>query len=99
VVRFETKPVAAAPVPVAPKPRTLGWIFGGVGVLALGSFGYFGLSGKSLDNELERECAPRCSSDRVDHVRTQYIVADVSLGVGLVSLALATYFFLAPERR
>ncbi len=80
---------------------TSGWVFGGIAVVAVGSFVGFGLAGKSLDSKLEGECAPRCASNRVDSVRTLYTVADVSLGLGLVSAALATYFFLShsPARR
>lgn len=79
----------------APTSPTSGWVFGGIAVVGIGSFVGFGLAGKSLDGKLADQCAPRCGSDRVDSVRTLYTVADVSLGIGLVSAALATYFFLS----
>jgi hypothetical protein len=79
--------------------QTLGTIFGGVGVLGLAGFTIFALSGNSEKSDLEAPvsaggCAPNCTSEQVDSVRQKYLLADISLGVGLVSLGLATYFFL-----
>lgn len=91
------------PAPLAPAERsassspgipTLSYVLGGVGLAALGSFTYFGLSGSSLEATLDRECSPRCASARVDAVQTQYIVADVSLGVGIISLGVAAWLAL-----
>jgi hypothetical protein len=42
-------------------------------------------------------CAPNCSQDRVDGMRTKFVVSDVLLGVGLVSLGVGAYFFFAPS--
>ncbi len=87
--------------PVAPPPEppftatTLPWILGGVGVVALGSFAFFGLRARSRLDELKAECAPNCDPAEKSSLQTQLIVADVSLGVSLVSFGLATYFFLS----
>ncbi len=69
-------------------------IFGAVGVLALGSFGYFAVSGANEKSRLRGQCAPACTDEEIDTLRTSYIAADVSLAVGLVSLGIAAYFFL-----
>ena len=66
----------------------------GVGALGVAGFTVFGLLGHSRQGELERTCAPNCQSGQIDGVRTQYLLADTCLGVGLVSLGLATYLFV-----
>lgn len=76
----DTKSASAIP--------TASYVFGGVGVLALASFGYFALRGHSTQS-----CAPHCTSDEVDRLHSQYLAADISLVIGLASLGAATYFF------
>lgn len=88
-----------APEP-APEPASSGsipaatLILGGVGLLALGSFAYFGASGESKQSDLE-SCKPSCDSDDVSDVRTRYLVADVSLAIGVLALGGATYFYFS----
>jgi len=99
-------PVAKTPAPEqrAPSPgpsshvSPLAWVLGGVGVVALGSFSYFALRGKSQENDLESSCAPNCSHDDYSSMKQKYLVADVSLGVGVLALGAATYFFLHPTK-
>jgi hypothetical protein len=69
-------------------------VVGGIGVLALGSFAIFGLGGKSDVSDLEKTCKPHCAETDVDKARTKLIIADISLGVGVVALGVATYLFL-----
>jgi len=89
----------AAPVPPPVEPpftaTTLPWILGGVGVVAFGSFAFFGLRARSRLDELKSECAPSCDPEEKSSLQTQLVVADISLGVSLVSFGLATYFFLS----
>lgn len=73
---------------------TASWIFGGIGVLALGSFGTFAVLGAQEKARLRTTCSPGCSDTEVSTLRTDYLVADISLGVGIVALGLATYFLL-----
>jgi hypothetical protein len=76
---------------------TRSWLpygFAGLGVLGVTGFTVFGLWGHSQESDLEKSCAPFCRSSQVDEVRTKYIVADACLAVGLVSLGVATYYFL-----
>jgi hypothetical protein len=85
----------ATPAPAAASgPPVLAYILGGVGALSLGSFAYFGITGQSDASNLRKTCAPNCSDSSVSDVRQKLLIADVSLGVGVVSLAFAGYFLL-----
>jgi len=81
------QPGGSRPVPA------MTWVLGGLGLVALGSFSYFGLTGKSDADKLQ-DCKPYCAEADVDSARQKLLIADVSLGVGLVSLGAATYLFL-----
>ena len=69
-------------------------IVGGVGVLAIGSFAIFGLGGKSDVSDLEKTCKPHCAQSDVDAAKTKLLIADISLGVGIVALGVATYLVI-----
>jgi hypothetical protein len=68
-------------------------VVGGIGVLALGSFAIFGMGGKNDVDDLQK-CKPNCDADKVDSARTKLIIADISLGVGIVALGVAAYMFI-----
>jgi hypothetical protein len=70
-------------------------IFAGVGVLGLSGFAAFGGWGYADESRLAESCRNRCSRSDVSSVRTKYVLADVSLGVGVVGLALGTYFYFS----
>lgn len=87
--------------PEAPPPSTAdepsivpALVVGGIGVVAIGSFALFGLQGRSDVDDLEK-CKPRCAERDVDAARTKLIIADISLGVGVVALAVSTYMILS----
>lgn len=63
------------------------WAIGVVGVAGLGIFGVLGGIGLKEKADAEEECAPECSDDVLDSIRTKFIVADVALAAGLVTLA------------
>jgi hypothetical protein len=67
---------------------------GGVGLAALGGFTFFALTGQRERTRLEEACSPGCTDAQIDGLKTRYILADVSLGVGIVALGLAAYFWL-----
>jgi hypothetical protein len=96
-----TAPVAPPPPPQEVEsgdgggPPVLAFVLGGVGVVGLGAFVTLGVLGKSQRDDLRDSCAPSCPEDDVSSVRTKLILADVSLGVGVVSLGVATYLFIA----
>ncbi|MGC4067158.1 MAG: hypothetical protein QM784_21465 [Polyangiaceae bacterium] len=65
----------------------------GVGGLGIASFVGFGLAGKSLEHDLDK-CAPNCTSHgTADRMHTRYLIADISLGVGVLSLGAAAYSY------
>jgi hypothetical protein len=97
-------PRAPPPAPAPPSPDrpipVVAYVLGGVSVAALGSFAYFAIKGKIEQTDLESRCAPRCRQDEADSMRTKYLVADVSLGVAVLSLGVATVVVLTrPKAR
>ncbi len=76
-------------------PGTGTFVAAGVGVLALSSFAYFGLLASSDASNLRETCAPHCREDDVDAVRSKLVIANVSLGVGIVALGVAGALWLA----
>lgn len=77
------------------KISPLVYVFGGVGLLAAGSFTYFALDGKSRENTMN-DCKPGCDPDDVSKMRRSYLLGDVSLGVAVASLGLGAYFLARP---
>ncbi len=93
---------AASPGPRLPErepPRVrttagpLPWLLGGVGVLALGGGAAFGVKWMG-----DTDCRPRCSSEEVARIRTDGVLTDVFVGVGLVSLGVSAALFLRAQR-
>jgi hypothetical protein len=71
------------------------YVAGGIGGVALSSFAFFGITGAVERSDLiDRGCKPNCPDDQISDVRTKFIIADISLGVAIVSLAAATFLFL-----
>jgi hypothetical protein len=70
------------------------FVAAGVGVAALSSFAYFGLSAQGEADDMRNTCAPNCPVERVDAVRSKLVVANVSLGVGIASLGLAAVLWV-----
>lgn len=68
-------------------------VVGGIGVAALGSFAFFGISGKNDVDDLQK-CKPRCAETDVDKARTKLIIADISLVGGVVALAVSAYMII-----
>lgn len=102
LLRVEMTPLETAPLSdsavlrIEETPsRLLVPALAGVGALGLVGFGALGAWGRSSEANLRDTCSPRCSDDQVAGVRTKYLMADVSLGVGVVGLAAATYFFFS----
>jgi hypothetical protein len=90
--------------PVAPetpekkRPTVIPYVLGGVGVLAFGSFAYFGLHARSRLNSLRDDCAPHCDPAERPSIQRELVVADVSLAISVVSLGVGAYlYFSAPK--
>ncbi len=92
----DPRPTAAR----APTERPVPWpvyALGGVSLVGLGAFAGFGAAGASAKSDLE-VCRPSCLDTDVSSVRTKFIVADISLVVGVVALAgAAAFYFTRPE--
>jgi hypothetical protein len=63
-------------------------IAAGAGAVALGGFIYFRVRASNGYDSLG-ECRPYCSTDRVDEVRSRYVLSSVALGISGVALATA----------
>ncbi len=110
-VRFVASPATSPPPP--PEPNAMAeaaplsrvpsaaWIFAGLAVASFASETYFGLSGLGQYNRDTgtgpNSCAGHCPASEKSSIQTQFAIADVSLGVGVVSAGLAVYFFLRPR--
>ena len=80
------------PVPVVTYPLL------GAGVAGLAVFGAFAGLGKSKQNGLEHNCAPTCTDSQLKPMKTDYLIGDVGLGVGVAALvATAVVYFARPE--
>jgi len=87
------EPEVTRPVPFVVYPLA------GAAVVGLGLFTGFAIASSGKRSDLQNRCAPVCTSSDVDGVKTLQIVADVSLIVGVVSLAAASFLYLTrPER-
>jgi hypothetical protein len=101
LIQVELEPMTTEPggpgsPGVAPSTRrSLLWpgIFAGAGALGVAGFATFAVWGRSNQSKLERTCSPVCNPEQVSDVRTKYVIADVSLGVGVASLAVGAYLF------
>ncbi len=90
----------STPPPATSKERPVPWpvfALGGLGLVGAGGFVGFGIAGTRGKADLE-DCKPTCTEDQLSPVRTKFIVADVSLAIGIVAVGVATVLFLTrPE--
>lgn len=84
------------PPPVVPAKSspTMAYVLGGVGVAALGGFAAFAIAGKSAQSAMDG-CKPNCTQGKVDKMRRRYLLADISLGVGVLSLGAGGYLYFS----
>lgn len=68
-----------------------------LGAVGIGSFVYFGLRSHSAKQDLEA-CKGHCPVDDVRAVERDQVVADVSLGLGLVALGAAAYLYFGEAK-
>jgi hypothetical protein len=93
VVQFSGETPSSAATTTSGGSVPLGtWVFGAVGVAALGVFGYFGIRG--LGDFEHRGCDTGCSASDKSDVNAEFRVADLALGVGLIALGVATVLYL-----
>src|SRR6478752_6142470 len=107
LVAVRLPPLATAAPPAAATTSSSGrrlspafFVTAGLGAAGLTSFGVFALLGNGQKSKLD-DCKPSCSSDQhagFDAMRRDYLIADISLGVGLASAGVATWLFLSSRR-
>ncbi|MET0385274.1 MAG: hypothetical protein ABW321_04910 [Polyangiales bacterium] len=93
-------PASPAATDASPHPiPVISYVLGGTLLVGAGMYAYFGLSGLSKENELEKlppdtACGSLCSAGRRD-----YILADIGLGVAVGSAIGAVAAFLLYDPR
>lgn len=102
VVTLERRAAPASRAPVVPSraperssgipPSVL--VFGGVAVVSLGAFGYFGATGLSRWDKCHDG---GCTAADASYVNARWVGADVALGLAVVSAGLATWFYLSRD--
>ena len=103
LIEIELLPLAPPPQPKADPPRleskppVLPWVLVGTGVAGIAAFTVIGSAGLSEEGKLERTCAPSCSDEQLKSVKTKYLIADISLGVGITSLLVGGYMLLTHD--
>ena len=90
----------AAPVvvPQAKPPSPVAYVLGGVGIVGMIGWAYFGLTGTSDAHTLRATCAPNCSTSAVSHVNTKLALADAGMAVGIAGIVSGGIVFLATRR-
>lgn len=101
---FDSPTASAAQTPVTPPPAApvmerptpvLVYPLLGVGVAGLGGFAVFSLLGQSKESDLEKQCAPSCTEDDLQPMKSHYLIGDISAGVGAAALIAAGVVYLA----
>jgi hypothetical protein len=90
----------AKSAPASNARRTAGWVVGGVGVVALGVGGYFGLQAFAKRKDSNELCPTdtTCSGPGVTYNQEAYTnawVSNIGIGVGVVGVAVGTYLILS----
>jgi hypothetical protein len=81
--------------------RPYAFVAGGVGVAGVAGFIILGAMGRSKQSDLDASCGPThsCNQSDVDAIKTKYLLADVSLGLGIAGLGagVALFFLSQPK--
>jgi len=76
-------------LPRSPLPYTIG----AVGLTGVAAGILTTVWGNKDNTELENQCSPNCNPSSQRHIKTLYTIADVSYGVGIAALGVATWMF------
>lgn len=94
------KQAPSTPPPEPEHTRSVGpWIVGGVGLVALGIGGYFGVSAIGKRRDVEGACPGNVCTDpamvdRNDQAKRAAVVSDVAIGVSAVAIGTAIVWFV-----
>jgi hypothetical protein len=96
----EKKDDAPKPVATSGSTRTLGYVVGGVGIVALGVGAAFGVIALKKTREYKDVCPGGACTDEGgialhDDAKTAATISTIGLGVGIVGVGLGTYFLLS----
>jgi hypothetical protein len=83
------------------KPPIAAWVAAGGALAGFGTFAGFALLGQGEKQKLE-ECKPNCTEsdgEHYDSMKTAYLVADIGLGVGIVSATVAAVLFVSATNK
>lgn len=87
-----------APPPPPKKVPILAYVAGGVALVGFGSFAAFSIMGRGKESDLANGgsvgCEPNCTNAQISPIKRDYIIGDVSLGVGIFALAAAVVLAL-----
>jgi hypothetical protein len=83
--------------PVERRVHPAPWIALGVGAAGVASFAFLAASGRAEERRLEKSCAPRCRDAQLQSVKTTYLVADISLAVGVSGALVGGYLLLTRD--
>ena len=95
----EKKPVTDE-APAGNGKRTVGYVIGGVGIVALGVGSYFGVRAFSKWGERNDHCTPDCSpaaKSAGDDAKTAATISNIGIGLGLVGIGVGTYLVLTAK--
>jgi hypothetical protein len=87
--------------PARDEPRAVpGAVYGlgAVAVLGFASFTYFGLSGRSKQDDLE-DCKPSCDPGQREPIERDYLIADLSLLVGVAALGAGAWIYFSAQKQ
>ncbi len=96
-------PPAPTPKPEAAQKKRVSpavYAFSALGAVGVAGFAVFGISGVNAEHTLRGEsCATShtCTDAQTSPIEHKYVYADISLGVGVLSLGAAAYFLFAPR--
>lgn len=99
--QLEAKTAPATPPPTRTELSTPLVVYPllGLGALGAAGFGIFAALGKNKQDSLEERCMPFCSAEETKPIKTSYLIADVSLGVGAASLITAAVVYLTRQEK
>lgn len=88
--------------PAKPSNRkTVAYVLGGVGIVALGAGTFFYVSGKGAESDLrDQPCAASktCAQGDVDDVKKKYLFGDIAMATGIVSLGVGAFLYVTAPK-
>ncbi len=97
----EKKPVSDEPSPAGGNSqRSVGFVIGGAGLVALGVGSYFGLHAMSKWSDRKDDCKPGCNEaakSAGDDAKSAALISDIGFGVGIIAAGVGTYLVLSAK--